>query len=122
MSVVPHHQYFPLFCSLDVASPEKRARVENGDGDENGSAAAANGDTESPMDTADKPEVNLVKLLQNYMKFIVWEKADAEYFLKNVRKHRIMSDEDENKAMAQILQSFVDGQQPVRTLVARHVF
>ncbi len=110
-----HDELYSLFFRFDVGPPhEKKARVENGTQNgaaENGSAGDANGDTETPMDA--EPEINLIKPLENFMKFVVWERVDAGYFLKNVRKHKIMSDEDENKAMAQILQSFVDSQQPV---------
>ena len=67
----------------------------------------------------EQPEVNLIKPLQNFMKFVVWERADAAFFLKNIRKRKIMSEDDENRAMAQILQSFVQNQQPVRTLLIR---
>ncbi len=67
----------------------------------------------------EQPEVNLIKPLQNFMKFVVWERADAAFFLKNIRKRKIMSEDDENRAMAQILQSFVQNQQPVSTVLIR---
>ncbi len=70
-------------------------------------------DKEPEPEKEKQPDVNLIKPLQNFMKFLSWEKADAEYFLKSVRGRTIMSEEDENKAMAQILQSFVSTQQPV---------
>ncbi len=55
-------------------------------------------------------EINLIKPLQPFVKFLTWEKADAEYYMKNVRNRKVLSDEEENAAMFQILQSFVDSQ------------
>ncbi len=115
---------------LDI--DEKQA--ENGGGDSNGAAAAgengsgggeamdtsANGTAAAPAAApVEQPEVNLIKPLQNFMKFVVWERADAAFFLKNIRKRKIMSEDDENRAMAQILQSFVQNQQPVSTVLIR---
>ena len=39
-----------------------------------------------------------------------WENKDADYFLKNVHGQKMMTEENENAAMASMLQSFIDNQ------------
>lgn len=86
------------------------ASISAGDGSVgNGSSANQNGLNEA----AQIPEMNLIKPLASFVKFITWEKADAEYYLRVVRGRKIMTEEDENDAMAQILRSFVETNQPV---------
>ena len=55
-------------------------------------------------------EVDVIKPLQPFLKYITWDYSDAEFFLKIVRGHKIMLPEEENKAMVQMLQSFCDSQ------------
>ncbi len=41
-------------------------------------------------------------------RFLHWDKNDGEYFLKKVRGRKVMEMEDENVAMAQMIESFVE--------------
>merc|ERR1712158_69115 len=51
---------------------------------------------------------NLIPSLQPFIKYIHWDHADAEFFLKEVRNNKIMTEEEENVAMGEMLRSFVD--------------
>ena len=55
-------------------------------------------------------EINLVKSLEPFIKYVRWENRDADYFLKTVRGNNIMTEENENAAMSNMLQSFIDNQ------------
>merc|ERR1712112_282522 len=51
---------------------------------------------------------NLIPSLQPFIKYIHWDHSDAEFFLKEVRNSKIMTEEEENVAMGEMLRSFVD--------------
>merc|ERR1712133_247354 len=52
------------------------------------------------------PEQNLVLEIQPFVKYIIWEYTDAEYYLKEVKEKLALSMEDQNLAMTQMLESF----------------
>ena len=89
-------------------SPAKRVCMENDGSVAAGQeiAASINGKNEvQPVQ-----EINLVKSLEPFIKYVRWESRDAEYFLKTVRGNNIMTEENENAAMSNMLQSFIDNQ------------
>jgi len=51
---------------------------------------------------------NLIPSLQPFIKYIHWDHADADFFLKEVRNNKIMTEDEENVAMGEMLRSFVD--------------
>jgi len=51
---------------------------------------------------------NLIPSLQPFIKYIHWDHADADFFLKEVRNNNIMTEDEENVAMGEMLRSFVD--------------
>jgi len=53
-------------------------------------------------------EVNLILALQHFVKYLQWDHTDAPYYLSEVRGKLILSEEDQNGAMTDMLQSFVD--------------
>ena len=72
----------------------------------------ANDDEEKPQNV---PEIDLINSLEPFIKYVKWESTDADYFLKTVRGNKIMTEENENLAMAHMLQSFIDTQPLVST-------
>lgn len=62
--------------------------------------------------TDDKPqeleEINLISALEKLVKYLKWDQTDAAYYLKEIRGHLIMSQEAQNEALTEMLQSFVD--------------
>lgn len=64
--------------------------------------------------TEEKPveveEIDLIPALEKLVTFLKWDHTDAPYYLKEVRSHQIMSQEHQNEALTQMLQSFVDKQ------------
>merc|ERR1711894_745328 len=51
---------------------------------------------------------NLIPSLQPFIKYIHWDHADADFFLNEVRNNNIMTEDEENVAMGEMLRSFVD--------------
>jgi len=51
---------------------------------------------------------NLIAYLQPFVQFMRWDHADAEYFIKEIHNKNIMAQEDENNALSEMLQSYVD--------------
>jgi len=91
-------------------TPQKKA-LNGGDGEANGGETRGDAvmETDQQLAAADpEPEVNLVKPLSPFAQYLQWDRGDAEYFLKTVRNKKVMTEEDENKAMVQILRSFVE--------------
>ena len=89
-------------------TPAKRVCMENDGSVTAGQeiAASINGKNEvQPVQ-----EINLVKSLEPFIKYVRWESRDADYFLKTVRGNNIMTEENENAAMSNMLQSFIDNQ------------
>lgn len=83
--------------------PEKTEEKKSEEGDDNKKEDKK--ETEAPKE----PEIpNLVTPLQPFMRFIKWDHGDAEFFLKEVRNKNIMMQEDENRALTMMLQSYVD--------------
>ena len=64
----------------------------------------------------EKEDVDLVRYIQPFIQYVKWDHSDAEFFLDRVRNRKIMLPEEENKAMAQMLQSFCESQAQVRIL------
>merc|ERR1712115_258205 len=58
----------------------------------------------------EKEEIDLTADLSKFVAFMKWDHTDAPYYLKEVRGHKIMSQEAQNGALTQMLQSFVDKQ------------
>merc|ERR1712109_138212 len=58
----------------------------------------------------EKEEIDLTADLSKFVAFMKWDHTDAPYYLKEVRGHKIMSQEAQNEALTQMLQSFVDKQ------------
>ena len=84
----------------------------------NGGVPAAEQTAISEEDKSAKPEqdIDLLKALEPFIKYVRWENKDADYFLKNVHGHKMMTEENENAAMASMLQSFIDNQPLVSLL------
>jgi len=61
---------------------------------------------------------SLVEPLEPFVKHIHWDHGDAEFFLKDVRNKKIMSEEAENVALTEMLKSFVD-KQPAKATTER---
>ena len=97
-----------FFSSLDPnPTPAKRVCLEN-----NGGVPAVEQTANNEEDKSSKPEqdIDLLKSLEPFIKYVRWENKDADYFLKNVHGHKMMTEENENAAMASMLQSFIDNQ------------
>ena len=95
-------------CSLDPnPTPAKRVCLESNGGVPGGDQTANN-----DQDKLAKPEqeIDLLKSLEPFIKYVRWENKDADYFLKNVHGNKMMTEENENAAMANMLQSFIDNQ------------
>lgn len=87
------------------------------------SEVTSNGDV--PMEVQEKsdqsPKVNeekiedidVIETLHPFMKYISWDYSDADFFLNTVRGHKVMQLQEENKAMAEMIQSFCDTQTAV---------
>merc|ERR1712227_970369 len=58
----------------------------------------------------EKEEIDLTADLSKFVAFMKWDHTDAPYYLKEVRGHKIMSQEAQNEALTQMLQSFIDKQ------------
>merc|ERR1711894_542549 len=75
---------------------------------------AKKGDEKKDEKTEEKPveveEIDLIPSLEKLVTFLKWDHTDAPYYLKEVRSHQIMSQEAQNEALTQMLQSFVDKQ------------
>ncbi len=99
--------------SLDLEQSvpsEKKPRLEydeNGqlvppvEGDEAKKEAAAGEESDTP---------NLIKPQKPFLKYVKWARGDGEFFVGNVKGKKIMSTEDENDAMAQMISSFIEGE------------
>ncbi len=57
--------------------------------------------------TSARIELKLV-LMRHHLRFLQWDKSDGDYFLKKVHGRKVMELTDENDAMAQIIESFVE--------------
>ena len=103
-----HFVYF-LNYSLDISpTPAKRVCMENDGSVTAGQQTAGSVDGKNELQPVQ--EINLVKSLEPFIKYVRWENRDADYFLKTVRGNNIMTEENENAAMSNMLQSFIDNQ------------
>jgi len=59
-------------------------------------------------------EENLIDQIEKLVKHITWDSNDAEYYLKDIHTKKILSENNKNIAMAQMLKSFVDLPVPVQ--------
>lgn len=102
--------------NLDACpSPAKRVCMENNGNDDSGEQTANNiEDKSQPV-----KEIDLVKSLEPFIKYVRWENKDADYFLKTVHGNNIMTEENENAVMANMLQSFIDNQPLARIPLKR---
>ena len=89
-------------------TPAKRLCTEN-DGSVTAGQQTA-GSVNGKDEVQPVQEINLVKSLEPFIKYVRWESRDADYFLKTVRGNNIMTEENENDAMSNMLQSFIDNQ------------
>ena len=71
---------------------------------------------EEEKSTKPDQDIDLLKSLEPFIKYVRWENKDADYFLKSVHGHKMMTEENENAAMASMLQSFIDNQPLVSLL------
>ena len=93
--------------SLDPSpTPAKRVCVENNGNVAVGEQTANN--TENKSET--EKDINLITSLEPFIKYVRWESKDADYFLKSIHGNNIMTEENENAAMSNMLQSFIDNQ------------
>ena len=111
--------FYVFLHSLDTnPTPAKRVCLENNtnamEGEQNANDAREN---MQPV-----PEIDLIKSLEPFIKYIKWESTDADYFLKTIRGNNIMTQEHENLAMSNMLQSFLDTQPLVSTFVKHFNF
>ena len=72
--------------------------------------------------TKPEQEIDLLKSLEPFIKYVRWENKDADYFLKNVHGNKMMTEENENAAMASMLQSFIDNQPLVSLTLNKIIF
>jgi len=49
-----------------------------------------------------------ITYVQPFAQFMRWNNADDDYILKEIHNKNIMSQEDENKALTEMLQLYVD--------------
>jgi hypothetical protein len=70
---------------------------------------------EKEVEKVKEQKPNLIPSLQPFIKYIHWDHGDADFFLKEVRDNFIMTEEDENVAMGEMLKSFVD-RKPVQQM------
>lgn len=96
-------------------SPAKRVCIENDGNATSGEQTANNIEDKSQPEQ----EIDLVKSLEPFIKHVRWENKDADYFLKSVHGHKIMTEENENTVMANMLQSFIDNQPLARIPLKR---
>ena len=89
-------------------TPAKRVCTEN-DGIGTAGQQTAGG-VNGKNEVQPAQEIDLVKSLEPFIKYVRWESRDADYFLKTVRGNNIMTEENENAAMSNMLQSFIDNQ------------
>jgi len=97
-------------------TPPKRICLESNGGVQVGEQTASNTEDKLPKP---EPEIDLLKSLSPFIKYVRWENKDADYFLKNVHGHNMMTEENENAAMASMLQSFIDNQPLARVPAKR---
>lgn len=71
---------------------------------------------EKPIE--EKEDIDLIPDLSKLVTFLKWDHTDAQYYLKEVRGHKIMTQESQNEALTQMLQSFVDKQGKASTTPA----
>ena len=95
-------------------TPAKRVCTENDGSGTAGQHTDGSGNGKNEVHQAQ--EIDLGKSLEPFIKYVRWESRDADYFLKTVRGNNIMTEENENAAMSNMLQSFIDNQPLVDTL------
>lgn len=105
-------KYVPELPAIEAAVKEETPKEGEEKTEEKKSEEAGDDSKKEEKVETEKPkepeQPNLVTPLQPFMKFIRWDHSDAEFFLKEVRNCKIMMEEDENRALTQMLQSFVD--------------
>ena len=101
-----------MLLSLDsTPTPAKRVCMENNGTNAEGEQNA----NEDGVKLESVPEIDLIKSLEPFIKYVKWESKDADYFLKNIHGNNLMTKENESLAMAHMLQSFIDTQPLVST-------
>jgi len=94
---------------------EKKIKLEN-DGEPKTiqSDSAEEENVEKAEEKKEAEETNevenpsLITYLQPFVQFIRWDHGDADYFLKEIHNKNIMTQEDENNALVEMLQSYVE--------------
>merc|ERR1712115_501354 len=116
-----------LIHLVEQKPDEVKIKEENDDSEKDGEKkeTEAKKDSEVEKDEKSKKDdensdisTSLVEPLEPFVKHIHWDHGDAEFFLKDVRNKKIMSEEAENVALTEMLKSFVD-KQPAKATTER---
>lgn len=65
-------------------------------------------DEKKEVEKVKEEKPNLIPSLQPFIKYIHWDHGDADFFLEEVHNNSIMTEEDENVAMGEMLKSYVE--------------
>merc|ERR1712212_721184 len=94
---------------MDVdAKPEEEKKDEaKKDGEESKKEEAKTDEKDDIVEIIDEKETKVeepiefdyVEKLEKFVKFITWDHTDAPYYLKEVRRKKVLSTEDQNEAM-----------------------
>merc|ERR1712112_114682 len=96
----------PKLEETEEKKTEEKTEKDDTEKKEDGEKKEDDKAEEEKKKVEEKP--NLIPSLQPFIKYIHWDHADAEFFLKEVRNNKIMTEEEENVAMGEMLRSFVD--------------
>jgi len=96
----------PKLEETEEKKTEEKTEKDDAEKKEDGEKKEDDKAKEEEKKVEEKP--NLIPSLQPFIKYIHWDHADAEFFLKEIRNNKIMTEEEENAAMGEMLRSFVD--------------
>merc|ERR1712112_67512 len=96
----------PKLEETEEKKTEEKTEKDDAEKKEDGEKKEDDKTEEEKKKVEEKP--NLIPSLQPFIKYIHWDHSDAEFFLKEVRNSKIMTEEEENVAMGEMLRSFVD--------------
>merc|ERR1712179_110357 len=98
-------------AKTDVPSEKTKETSEKKDKEENKQPESSKEEEET---NTREEEENLIDQPKKVVKHITWDSNDAEYYLKDIHTKKILSENNKNIAMAQMLKSFVDLPVPVQ--------
>jgi len=102
----------PLEKKIKIEEGEEPKETTEAEKKEDGKEEKEKVAEEKDKSEADVPKEeenpNLISYLQPFVQYMRWDHADADYFLKEIHNKNIMTQEDENNALTEMLQSYVD--------------